>query len=112
MLTSMYVHNHGCESNDTMVPFNEQGLDQDTVGTRMTAAGYTCGYFGKYMNGYLPTTYVAPGWRRWVATISNFHREVNVGGTVRTVDLVRRVRAHQPAHGHDVSDELRPVPGP
>ena len=33
-----------------------QGLEQDTVATRMGAAGYVNGYFGKYMNGH--------GWSR------------------------------------------------
>ena len=37
---------------DPSAEFNGQGLDQDTIGTRMTRPGYTCGYFGKYMNGY------------------------------------------------------------
>ena len=88
MLTSMYVHNHGCENNNTMPSFNGQGLDQDTIGTRMTDAGYTCGYFGKYLNGYEATpAYVAPGWQRWVASLGAVSHEVNVGGVVRTVDM-------------------------
>ena len=33
ILTSMYVHNHGCDTNDTMPTFNGQGLDKDTIGT-------------------------------------------------------------------------------
>ena len=88
MLTSMYVHNHGCQDNETMAEFNGRGLDQDTIGTRMTQAGYTCGYFGKYMNGYSDSpTYVAPGWQRWVASLGTVSHEVNVAGTVRTVDM-------------------------
>ncbi|GAB3793739.1 sulfatase-like hydrolase/transferase [Nocardioides ungokensis] len=88
ILTSMYAHNHGCETNeDTMAEFNGQGLDQDTIGTRMSAAGYACGYFGKYMNGYDDKTYVAPGWQRWVASLGTVSHEVNVAGTVRTVDM-------------------------
>lgn len=87
MLTSMYVHNHHCETNDTMPMFNAQGLDQDTVGTRMTDAGYACGFFGKYMNGYHDQTYVAPGWQRWVISLGTVSHEVNVDGRVGTTDL-------------------------
>lgn len=88
ILTSMYVHNHGCATNDTMKDFNGQGLDRDTVGTRMSAAGYTCGYFGKYLNGYsVSPTYVPPGWQRWVATLGQASHEINVAGAVRTVDM-------------------------
>ncbi|MGY2703327.1 sulfatase-like hydrolase/transferase [Nocardioides sp. HB32] len=67
MLTSMYPHNHGCLTNHTHTAFVAAGLDRDTVATRMHDAGYTTGYFGKYMNeqGQDPT-YVAPGWDRFV----------------------------------------------
>lgn len=68
MLSGMYVHNHLCYTNMTHPNFVRQGLDQDTIATRMHAAGYATGYFGKYMNGhYTDDTYVAPGWDRFVA---------------------------------------------
>src|SRR5687767_13633893 len=51
MLSGMYPHNHQCLTNGTHRRFVDQGLDQDTVATRMKSAGYDTGYFGKYMNG-------------------------------------------------------------
>ena len=88
MLSGMYPHNHGCSSNMTHPPFVAQGHDRDTVATRMQAAGYDTGYFGKYMNGLAQDpTYVAPGWDRWVALLDGMIDDprVNVDGTVRTV---------------------------
>ena len=68
ILTSLYSHNHACLTNHTHPDFIAQGLDQDTVGTRMHAAGYATGYFGKYMNSHeVDPSYVPPGWDRVVA---------------------------------------------
>ncbi|PVG81102.1 hypothetical protein DDE18_20040 [Nocardioides gansuensis] len=86
ILTSRYPHDHGCSTNMTHPPFVEQGLDRDTVATRIRAAGYDTGYFGKYMNGLgTDSGYVAPGWGRWVATVGN-DGKVNVDGRVRRLD--------------------------
>ncbi len=41
MLTSTYAHVHGCSTNMTHPVFVAQGLDQDTVATRMHAAATT-----------------------------------------------------------------------
>ena len=89
--------------------FVAQGLDQDTVATRMHAAGYDTGYFGKYMNGHdQDPTYVAPGWDRWVTLIDG-RRKMNVDGRVRAARLPPRRRparrppappVHPPAPGH------------
>jgi N-acetylglucosamine-6-sulfatase len=73
MLTGLCVHNHGCTDNFTHPPFYDQGLDQDTVATRLQSVGYYTGLFGKYLNEYeihMPF-YVAPGWSRWVAFVHN-----------------------------------------
>ena len=65
MLTGMYVHNHGVETNWTLRPFRNAQLDQDTVATRLQGAGWTTGLFGKYLNGYpRDPEHVAPGWDR------------------------------------------------
>ena len=99
ILTSLYAHNHRCDTNVTHQRFVAQGLDKDTVATRMHGAGYHTGYFGKYMNGLgQDPRYVAPGWDRWVALADG---RINVDGEIRdrdadsrAVDLfsVRRLR--------------------
>ena len=88
ILTSRYAHDHGCSSNMTHPPFVAQGHDRDTVATRIKAAGYDTGYFGKYMNGLAEQpSYVAPGWDRWVALLDGMIDDprVNVDGDVRRV---------------------------
>ncbi|MDR7251241.1 arylsulfatase A-like enzyme [Nocardioides sp. BE266] len=96
ILTSRYPHNHGCDTNMTHQPFVARGLDQDTAATRMKAAGYSTGYFGKYMNGIAQDpTYVAPGWDRWVTLLDGMIDDprVNVDGTVRRVASQRKFDA-------------------
>ena len=87
MLSGMYPHNHHCLTNGTHRQFVDQGLDQDTVATRMKAAGYDTGYFGKYMNGMhgedRNRIYRAPGWDRWVNRLVG--QDFCVDGVVRTV---------------------------
>ena len=91
ILTSLYVHVHRCSTNLTHPRFVAQGLDQDTVATRMHAAGYHTGYFGKYMNGHgQQPKYVAPGWNRWV-TVVDTHTTINVDGAVRVLGSQREV---------------------
>lgn len=86
ILTSRYAHHHQCHTNMTHPPFVQQGLDQDTVATRIKQAGYDTGYFGKYMNGLnQEPRYVAPGWDRWVAMVGT-EGKVNVDGEVRVLD--------------------------
>ncbi len=87
MLTGMYVHNHGVETNWTLRPFRNAQLDQDTVATRLQGAGWTTGLFGKYLNGYpRDPEHVAPGWDRWVGMVDSEERIFNVDGDVRVVD--------------------------
>ena len=91
ILTSLYVHVHRCSTNLTHPRFVARGLDQDTVATRMHAAGYDTGYFGKYMNGHgQEPKYVAPGWDRWV-TVVDGKTKMNIDGDVRTLDSSRDV---------------------
>ena len=85
MLSGMYPHNHGCLTNDTHQAFVAARHQRDTVATRMKAAGYDTGYFGKYMNGMgVNPTYVAPGWDRWVNWLTD--HDFCVDGAIRTVD--------------------------
>ncbi|HEY7400538.1 MAG TPA: sulfatase [Actinomycetota bacterium] len=71
-LTGTYPHTHMVYSN---LSYKEYGgfpafEDEDTIATRLQAAGYRTGLFGKYLNGY-ESTYVPPGWDRWFATYNN-----------------------------------------
>jgi N-acetylglucosamine-6-sulfatase len=89
ILTSMYPHNHRCVTNNTHPRFVAQGLDRDTVATRIKRAGYDTGYFGKYMNAlHLEPRYVAPGWDRWVVPVG-IGGTVNVDGETRVLDTSR-----------------------
>ena len=90
--TSMYPHHHQCLTNHTLPVFVEQGLEQDTVATRMRDAGYLTAYFGKYMNahGSMPE-YVAPGWDRWVVRFDPDSTPYNIDGRVVDVADNRRV---------------------
>lgn len=92
MQTSTYAHNHQCHTNYTLPVFVRQGLEQDTVATRMKAAGYLNAYFGKYMNahGSMPE-YVAPGWDRWVVRFDPDSTPYNIDGRVVEVADDRRV---------------------
>jgi N-acetylglucosamine-6-sulfatase len=85
MVTGLYPHNHGALTNATHQSFVAAGRDRDTVATRMKAAGYETGYFGKYMNGTeTDPTYIAPGWDRWVNWLEDL--DFNVDGEVRTIN--------------------------
>jgi N-acetylglucosamine-6-sulfatase len=42
ILTSRYPHNHGCDTNVTHPPFVAQGLDRDTVATRIKEGSARC----------------------------------------------------------------------
>jgi arylsulfatase A-like enzyme len=68
ILTGRYAHNHGVKSNSLpgggAEKFRDDGLDRDTIATRLKQAGYSTGYFGKYLNEYRGR-YVPPGWDRW-----------------------------------------------
>jgi arylsulfatase A-like enzyme len=87
ILTSRYPHDHGCFTNATHTRFVAQRHDRDTVATRMRAAGYDTGYFGKYMNGMArDATYVAPGWGRWVGSSVGDREMVNVDGRLRALE--------------------------
>ncbi len=52
--------------------FRKAGEDAETLATWLQAAGYTTGFFGKYLNGYQNDRlgdryYVPPGWDHWRA---------------------------------------------
>ncbi len=72
--TGMYAHNSGVLGNTPPYGgygrFRELGRDRDTAATRLDAAGYDTGYFGKYMNNYRGYS-VPPGWDRWFAKLQS-----------------------------------------
>ncbi len=64
-------------------------VDQNnTIATRLQAAGYTTGLFGKYLNGYwkpaIDTGVVPPGWDQWMAFphAGYYDFDLNVNGTI------------------------------
>jgi arylsulfatase A-like enzyme len=91
ILTGKYTHNHGVTNNHHRKggarKFRQEGLHRDTIGTRLDWAGYTTGYFGKWMNGY-DGGYVPPGWDRWFAFSGDLNRpdsyDVNSDGRSQT----------------------------
>src|SRR5215213_7028160 len=87
-----YAHNTGVWSNMANTPeggwqaYRNNGLEQDNVATRLDAAGYRTGFFGKYFNGYNEgNTYVPPGWDGWFAAgaFRYFDYDANDQGTIR-----------------------------
>ncbi|BBH66361.1 hypothetical protein ACTI_30460 [Actinoplanes sp. OR16] len=83
--------NHGSDGGFKL--FHSRGLESSTFATDLQAAGYRTGFFGKYLNEYLPATsfaggrpYVPPGWDEWVAggnAYDNFGYALNENGTVK-----------------------------
>lgn len=69
LLTGRYPHNTGVYDNsppDGGYPAFAGGADQDTIGTRLQAKGYTTAFMGKYLNLYNPATHpIPPGWDEW-----------------------------------------------
>src|SRR5215213_146471 len=69
--------------------YNGNGYEADNVATHLhdPAAGYTTGFFGKYLNGYVAATddTPPPGWDDWFAfkTLHYFGYDVNDNGTIK-----------------------------
>jgi N-acetylglucosamine-6-sulfatase len=89
ILTGKYPHNHGITGN--LAPnggeteFRSTGQDQDTVATRLRAAGYRTALIGRYMNDY-QGAYEAPGWSYWYARHDGANKVTDNG---RVLDLTR-----------------------
>jgi arylsulfatase A-like enzyme len=71
-LRGQYAHNTGVWTNGGNNGGFERayanGVEQDTVATRLHHAGYTTSLTGKYLNGYpggAQPNYVPPGWDNW-----------------------------------------------
>ena len=66
--------------------YNGNGYEDDNVATRLKAAGYTTGLFGKYLNGYAASTNEKPpGWDDWFAfkQLAYYNYDVNDNGTIK-----------------------------
>src|SRR5919112_2314725 len=92
IMRRQYAHNTGVWLNGGpdeggWHAYRSNGNEQDNVATRLEAAGYRTGLFGKYLNGYSNTTVIPSGWDRWFATFhppwEYFDYDVNDDGTIR-----------------------------
>jgi N-acetylglucosamine-6-sulfatase len=70
-LTGRYPHNHriGFGGASSATFFARSGAQGDTYATRLNAAGYRTGYFGKYLNGYEQTRRKPAGWDDFYANV-------------------------------------------
>jgi N-acetylglucosamine-6-sulfatase len=91
MLTGLYAHNHGVRGNKRPVggfeKFRDEGLEEDTIATRLQEEGYRTALIGKYLNHYPgdDPTHVPPGWDEWYAKMGQFEYydyELNENGEV------------------------------
>ncbi|MCA1740295.1 MAG: sulfatase-like hydrolase/transferase, partial [Actinobacteria bacterium] len=89
ILTGLYAHNHGVETNNPprggFEKFVSEGREEDTIATRLQQSGYKTALFGKYLNHYPgdeSQTHVPPGWDEWHAwgdTLGNQENSENEG---------------------------------
>lgn len=75
-LRGQYSHNTGVWTNGGdnggFERAHANGVEQDTVATRLHAAGFTTALAGKYLNGYptsAPPNDVPPGWDDWASAV-------------------------------------------
>src|SRR5215211_7669266 len=94
IMRGQYAHNTNVWSNSSTdsssttsggwQAYKANGNEADNVATRLDAAGYRTGLFGKYLNGYMDSTTDIPnGWDRWFATQgAYFNYDANDQGTI------------------------------
>lgn len=76
ILTGQYAHSSGIKGNKPpdggFEKFHDEGVEKDTIATRLQESGYQTAFFGKYLNGYGAddATYVPPGWDEWYGKIN------------------------------------------
>ena len=88
LLTGDYPHNTGVFEYPHYREF-VGGAENDTVATRLHAAGYRTALAGKYLNGYeADPSAVPPGWDEWFGLAGNIHTgydySANHNGTMET----------------------------
>lgn len=94
ILRGQYPHNTGVISNygthGGVGAFEAAGNDEDNLATRLDAAGYRTGLFGKYLNGYAGG-YVPPGWDEWHGWAGSYaDGKIYENGGLKAYDLSRR----------------------
>jgi N-acetylglucosamine-6-sulfatase len=88
ILTGQYSHSTMVYRNVPPYGRAEWFRDGSTVATWLDDAGYTTGFFGKYLDGFQQqavTGYVPPGWDRWAAFVHSeyYTYGLSVDGSVR-----------------------------
>ena len=70
-MRGQYSHNTGVWTNrgssGGWQAYRNNGNEKDNMATRLDAAGYRTGLFGKYLNEYPGAKDEPPGWDRWFA---------------------------------------------
>jgi N-acetylglucosamine-6-sulfatase len=89
IFTGQYPHDNGVFTNtgpDGGYGAYQANDDQDrSFAVALKSAGYRTGFMGKYLNGYLPTDPVPPGWDSWHAVgmgYREFNYDMNADGVV------------------------------
>src|SRR5918993_5537100 len=71
IMRGQYAHNTGVWTNKGssggLQAYRHEGNEKDNMATRLDAAGYRTGLFGKYLNEYSGTSDKPRGWDRWFA---------------------------------------------
>src|SRR5918999_6221130 len=76
ILTGLYAHNSGIKGNRPpdggFEVFRDEGLEEESIATRLQEGGYQTAFFGKYLNGYGQTdpNHVPPGWDEWYGKVN------------------------------------------
>lgn len=70
--TGLLPHNTGVLTNTAPEGGNEAFIANGNVArsfaARLQTMGYKTGFFGKYLNGWIPTDAIPTGWNKWVST--------------------------------------------
>jgi N-acetylglucosamine-6-sulfatase len=89
IMRGQYAHNTGVWTNKGssggLQAYRNNGNEKDNVATRLDAAGYRTGLFGKYLNQYSGTKGKPPGWDRWFAHTSGsryYNYKINDDGRI------------------------------
>jgi N-acetylglucosamine-6-sulfatase len=71
IMRGQYAHNTGVWTNKGssggLQAYRNEGNEKDNMATRLDAAGYRTGLFGKYLNEYSGASDKPRGWDRWFA---------------------------------------------
>ena len=69
IFTGEYPHDDGVFTNSGSDggydAYNSNGNQAKTFALALQKSGYTTGFMGKYLNGYLPSDPIPPGWNEW-----------------------------------------------